>query len=82
MCCTGVVWALAVHTPKYGMVAGSAAYTTSSSGTGVVSCGMWRGTPSARGRVGALVIVMSIAMAFGTLSVGVETQAALSSIGC
>jgi len=26
---------------------GSASYTTSSSGTGVVSCGMWGGTPSA-----------------------------------
>jgi len=36
----GVVRGLAVYTPKYGMAAGSAAYTTSSSRTGVVSCGM------------------------------------------
>jgi len=73
MCRVGIVWALAIYTPKYGVVAGSAAYTTSSSGTGVISCGMWGGTPSARGRVVAPVIVVSIALAFGTLSVGVET---------
>ena len=81
LCCVGVVWALGVHTPKYGMVAGSAAYTTSSSGTGVVSCGMWGGTSSARNRVGTPVTVVSIALAFGTLGVGVQAQVAFSSIG-
>jgi len=45
--CAGIVWALAVHTPKYGVAAGSAAYATGSSGTGVVSCGMWGGAPLA-----------------------------------
>jgi len=77
--CVDVVWASAVHTPKYGMVAWSAAYPTASSGTGVVSCGMWGGTPAAWNRVGALVTVVSIALPFGTLGVGVEPHAALGS---
>jgi len=81
LCCVGIVRALAVYTPKYGVAAGSVAYATSSSGTGVVSCGMWGGTPSAWDRVGASVTVVSIALAFGTLGVGVEAQAALGPIG-
>ena len=79
--CVGVVRALAVHTPKNGMAAVSAAYTTGSSGTGVISCRMWEGTPSAGNRVGASVTVVSIGLAFGALGVGVEAQAALGSIG-
>ena len=77
----GVVWAWAVHTPKHGVVAWSATYTTGSGGTGVITCRVWRGTPLARGWIGALVIVVSVAMAVGTLSMRVETQSALSSIG-
>jgi len=77
----GVVWAFAVHTPKYGVVAWSAAYTTCSSGTGVITCRMWGGTPPARGWIGAFVIVVSVAMAVGTLGMRVETQSALGSIG-
>jgi len=77
----GLVWAFAVHTPKHGVVAWSAAYTTGSSGTGVITCRVWRGTPPARGWIGALVIVVSVAMAVGTLSMRVETQSALGSIG-
>jgi len=81
LCCVGVVQALAVHTPKYGVAAGSAAYTTGSSGTGVIHCRMWGGTLSAGNRVGASVTVVSIALAFGTLGVGVEAQAALGPVG-
>jgi len=77
----GVVWAFAVHTPKHGVVAWSAAYTTGSGGTGVITCGVWRGTTPARGWIGALVIVVSVAVAVGTLGVRVETQSALGSIG-
>jgi len=77
----GVVWAFAVHTPKHGVVAWSAAYTTGSGGTGVITCRVWRGTSPARGWIGAFVIVVSVAMAVGTLSMRVETQSALGSIG-
>ena len=68
----GFVRATAVHTPEYGIVARSAAYQTGSGGTGVVSREMWGGTPPTGGRVGAHVVVVSIAVAVGTLSVGVE----------
>jgi len=77
----GVVWAFAVHTPKHGVVAWSAAYSTGSGGTGVVTCRVWGGAPPAFGWIGALVIVMSVAVAVGTLGVRVETQSAFGSIG-
>jgi len=77
----GVVWALAVHTPKHGVVAWSAAYSTGSGGTGVITCRVWGGEPPAPGWIGALVIKVSVAMAVGTLGMRVETQSALSSIG-
>jgi len=77
----GIVRALAVHTPKHGMVAWSAAYTTGSSGTGMITRRVWGGTPPACRRVGALVVVMSVAMTVGTLGMRVETQSALRSIG-
>ena len=32
--CMSIVWALAIHTPEYSMVAGTAAYMTGSSGAG------------------------------------------------
>jgi len=74
----GVVWALAVHTPKYGMVARLAAYSTGSGGTGVIT---WGGTPPASGWIGAFVVTVSVAMPVGTLGMRVETQSALGSIG-
>jgi len=77
----GVVWAFAVHTPKHGVVAWSAAYSTGSGGTGVITCRVWGGAPPARGWIGAFVIVVSVAVAVGTLGVRVETQSALASIG-
>ena len=75
----GVVWAFAVHTPKHGVVAWSAAYSTGSGRTGVITCRVWGGTPPAGGRIGALVIMVSVAMAVGTLGMRVETQSALGS---
>jgi len=77
----GVVWAFAVHTPKHGVVAWLAAYSTGSGGTGVITRRVWGGAPPARGWIGALVIVVSVAVAVGTLGVRVETQSALGSIG-
>ena len=77
----GIVWALAVHTSKHGVVARSAAYSTGSGGTGVITCRVWGGTPPAGGWIGALVIMVSVAMAVGTLGMRVETQSALGSIG-
>ena len=76
-----VVWAFAVHTPKHGVVAWSAAYSTGSGGTGVITCRVWGGAPPARGWIDALVIVVSVAVAVGTLGGRVETQSALGSIG-
>jgi len=77
----GVVWALAVHTPKHGVVAWSAAYSTGSGRTGVITCRVWGGTLPARGWIGALVIMVPVAMAVGALGMRVETQSALGSIG-
>jgi len=77
----GVVWAFAVHTPKHGVVAWSATYSTGSGGTGVITCRVWGGAPPARGSIGALVIVVSVAVAVGTLGVRVETQSALGFMG-
>jgi len=77
----GFVWAFAVHTPKHGVVAWSAAYSTGGGGTGVITCRVWRGAPPARGWIGAFVIVVSVAVAVGTLGVRVETQSALGPIG-
>ena len=76
----GVVWAFAVHTPKHGVVAGSAAYSTGSGGTGVITCRVWGCAPPACGWIGTLVIVVSVAVAVGTLGVRVEMQSALGSI--
>ena len=45
----GVVSAIAVHTPKEGMVAWSAVYSTGSSGTGMMTRMVCGGTPPARG---------------------------------
>jgi len=43
----GVVWALAIHTPEYGMVAGTAADTTGSGGAGMAPSRVWGSTPPA-----------------------------------
>jgi len=56
------------------------AYSTGSGGTGVIAYRVWGGTPPARCRVGALVVVVSVAMTVGTLSMRVETQSALRCI--
>jgi len=63
------------------MVAWSAVYSTGSGGTGVITCWVSGGRPPARGWIGALVVMVSIAMTVGTLGMRVEMQAALSSIG-
>ena len=63
------------------MVAWSAAYSTGSGGTGVITCRVWGGTPPACGWIGALVVMVSVAMAVGTLGMRVETQPAFGSIG-
>jgi len=78
----GVVWALAIHTPEYGMVPGTAPDTTGSSGAGMAPSRVWGSTPPARSRVGAFVVMVSIAVAVGTLGVGIETQPAFSPISC
>jgi len=62
------------------VVAWSAAYSTGSGGTGVITCGVWGGAPPARGWIGALVIVVSVAVAVGALGMRGETQLALGSI--
>ena len=77
----GVVWAFAVHTPKHGVFAWSAAYSPGSGVTGVITCRVWGGAPPARGWIGAFGIVVSVAVAVGKLGVRVETQSALGSIG-
>ena len=77
----GVVWALAVHTPKHGMVAWPAAYSTGSGGTGMITCRVWGGTRPACCWVGAFVVVVSVAMTVGTLGIRVEAQSALRPIG-
>jgi len=43
----GVVWARAIHTPEYGMVAGTAPDTTGSSGAGMAPSRVWGSTPPA-----------------------------------
>jgi len=59
------VWAFAVHTPKHGVVAGSAAYSTGSGGTGVITCRVWGCAPPACGWIGTLVIVVSVEFVTG-----------------
>jgi len=77
----GVVWALAVYTSKHGMVAWSAAYSTGSGRTGMITCRVWGATPTACGWIGALVVMVSVAMAVGIFGMRVETQSAFGFIG-
>lgn len=63
-----IVRAVAVHTPQNGMAARTATQTTGSCGAGMFPSRMQEGVPPTGWWGGALVVMVSKAMAVGALS--------------
>ena len=75
------MWSIAIHTLEGGMIARSALYTTGGSGVSVSPSRVSESVPTARSGIRAFVAMVAKALAIGTLSEGVEAQAAFGSIG-
>jgi len=76
----GLVGASTIHAFKRDLVAGLAPYRAGGGGASASPDKVRDCAPPASGRVGALVAVATKGMAIVTLRLGVETQAALSSV--
>ena len=77
----GVVRSTTIDTPDSLVSARATANTTGSCGAGVIPSGVSDSAPAAGCWIGTLGAVVSKLLAVGALGVGVEGQAALSSIG-